>query len=54
MLLDANASITITSLGFVFCTIPFSISTVSIPVVPKTPGAIALTLLVPSSTYSGK
>jgi len=30
-------------------TIPFKISTVSIPVVPRTPGDIALTGLVPSS-----
>ena len=35
-------------------TIPFKISTVSIPVVPRTPGDIALTGLVPSSTYCGK
>ena len=35
-------------------TIPFSISTVSMPVVPRTPGEIALTILVPSSKYCGK
>ena len=29
----------------------FNISTVSIPVVPNTPGEIALTILVPSSRY---
>ena len=54
ILLDANASITITSFGFTFSTIPFKISIVSIPVVPSTPGDIALTILVPSSTYCGK
>ena len=54
MLLDASASITITNLGCMLSTIPFNISTVSIPVVPKTPGDIALTILVPSSTYCGK
>ena len=54
MLLDAKASITITNLGFTLSTIPFKISTVSIPVVPSTPGETALTSLVPSSTYCGK
>ena len=45
ILLDAKLSITITSFGCVFSTTPFNISKVSIPVVPKTPGAIALTFL---------
>ena len=53
ILLDANASITINNFGFTLSTIPFNISTVSIPVVPKTPGDIALTGLVPSSIYCG-
>ena len=53
MLLEAKASITIKSFGFTFSTIPSSISNVSIPVVPRTPGDIALIGLVPSSTYSG-
>ena len=53
ILLDAKASITINNLGFILSTIPFNISTVSIPVVPRTPGEIALTGLVPSSTYCG-
>ena len=54
ILLEANASITINSFGWMLSTIPFKISTVSIPVVPRTPGYIALTGLVPSSTYCGK
>lgn len=41
-------------MGFTFPTIPSNISRVSIPVVPSTPGDIALIGLVPSSTYSGK
>ena len=53
MLLDANASITISNFGFTLFTIPSNISSVSIPVVPSTPGAIADIGLVPSSTYSG-
>ena len=54
ILLEANASITISNFGFTLFTIPSSISNVSIPVVPSTPGDIALIGLVPSSTYSGK
>lgn len=54
ILLEANASITIKSFGLILFTIPSSISKVSIPVVPRTPGDIALIGLVPSSTYSGK
>lgn len=54
ILLDASASITIIIFGFTFSTIPFNISNVSMPVVPKTPGDIALISLVPSSTYCGK
>ena len=54
ILLDAKASITIKSFGFTFSTIPSNISNVSIPVVPSTPGDIALIGLVPSSTYSGR
>ena len=54
MLLEASASITITSFGWILSTIPFSISSVSIPVVPNTPGDIALTSLVPSFTYCGR
>ena len=53
ILLDAKASITIINFGFILSTIPFNISNVSIPVVPNTPGDIALTGLVPSSNYSG-
>ena len=37
ILLEASASITINSLGLIFSTTPFNISTVSIPVVPNTP-----------------
>ena len=51
MLLDAKASITISILGFISFTIPSKISNVSIPVVPKTPGDIALTGLEFSSIY---
>ncbi len=47
ILLDARASITISIFGFTFSTIPFNISSVSIPVVPNTPGDIALISLVP-------
>ena len=54
ILLDARASITISIFGFTFSTIPFNISSVSIPVVPNTPGDIALISLVPFSTYCGK
>jgi hypothetical protein len=54
ILLEASASITINILGFTLFTIPSNISNVSIPVVPNTPGDIALIGLVPSSTYSGK
>ena len=53
MLFDDKLSITITSFGFILSTIPFIISTVSIPVVPSTPGAIAVTGLVSGSIYSG-
>ena len=53
MLLDAKASITIINFGWTLSTIPFKISTVSIPVVPKTPGETALTGLVPCSNTSG-
>ena len=53
MLLDASASIIIISFGLTFSTIPFNISKVSIPVVPSTPGDIALTSLVFSSRTSG-
>lgn len=53
MLFDAKLSITITNLGFTLSTIPFTISNVSIPVVPSTPGAIAVTGLVFGSIYSG-
>ena len=54
ILLDAKASITTSNLGFTLFTIPSNISNVSNPVVPSTPGDIALIGLVPSSTYSGK
>ena len=54
ILLDAKASITISILGLTLFTIPSNISNVSIPVVPRTPGDMALIGLVPSSTYSGK
>lgn len=53
ILLDAKLSITIISFGFMFSTIPLITSIVSIPVVPKTPGAIALTGLASSSKYCG-
>ena len=53
MLLDANASITITNFGLMLSTIPFKISNVSIPVVPSTPGDTALTSLVFLSNASG-
>ena len=54
ILLEAKLSITINNFGFVFSTIPSNTSKVSIPVVPKTPGDIALTGLASSSIYSGK
>ena len=53
ILFDDKLSITIISFGFIFSTIPLIISIVSIPVVPKTPGAIAVTGLVSLSIYSG-
>ena len=53
ILFDDKLSITIINFGFILSTIPFTISTVSIPVVPKTPGAIAVTGLVSLSIYSG-
>ena len=53
ILLEAKASITIINFGWTLSTIPFKISTVSIPVVPKTPGETALTGLVPCSNTSG-
>ena len=53
ILFEAKLSITITSLGCILSTIPFIISEVSIPVVPKTPGEIAVTGLVLGSIYSG-
>ena len=54
ILLEANASITINNFGFILSTTPFIISTVSIPVVPNTPGAMLLTGLAFSSIYCGK
>ena len=53
ILLDAKASIISNSLGLILSTIPFNISSVSIPVVPNTPGDIALTGLVSLSSTSG-
>ena len=53
MLLVARASITISNFGFTFCTTPFSISIVSIPVTPNTPGDIAETGLVSSGIMLG-
>lgn len=53
ILFDAKLSITIINFGFMFSTIPFITSIVSIPVVPSTPGAIALTGLAFSSKYCG-
>lgn len=53
ILFEAKLSITISNFGFIFSTIPFNISEVSIPVVPNTPGDIALTGLVFSSIYCG-
>ena len=53
MLLDAKLSITIISFGLILSTIPLITSTVSIPVVPRTPGAIALTGLASFSRNSG-
>ena len=41
-------------MGFISFTTPSNISKVSIPVVPKTPGDIALTGLEFSSIYCGK
>ena len=54
ILLEAKASITINILGLVLSITPSKISKVSIPVVPKTPGDIALTGLAFSSIYCGK
>ena len=51
---DANASITITRSGCIFSTMPFIISQVSIPVVPRTPGMIALIARVFLSIKSGE
>ena len=51
--LVARASITINIFGFMFCTIPFNISIVSIPVIPSTPGDIADTGLVSSGIIFG-
>ena len=51
---EHKLSIAITSLGFILSTIPFTISTVSMPVVPSTPGVIALILLVFLSIAFGK
>ena len=42
ILFEAKLSITITKSGLIFWITPFIISYVSIPVVPRTPGAIAL------------
>ena len=53
ILLDDSASIIIINFGLMFCTIPFNISCVSIPVVPSTPGDTALTDLVSSFNTSG-
>ncbi len=52
--LDANASIAITRAGFISSTTPFTISLVSIPVNPSTPGEIEHTGLTPSSTCCGR
>ncbi len=53
ILLEHKLSITINNLGLIFSTTPLIISIVSIPVVPNTPGAIALTDLIFFSTKFG-
>ena len=52
-LLEPNASTHITKSGFILSTNDFITSPVSIPVIPKTPGAIAHTGLTESSITSG-
>jgi len=49
----ASASIAMIKSGFTFFTTPKIISLVSIPVIPITPGTMALTGLKPSCTLSG-
>ncbi len=53
ILFDAKLSITIISFGLILSTMPLITSIVSIPVVPSTPGAIALTGLASLSKYCG-
>ena len=51
--LAASASIHITTSGLTLSTVPLIISTVSTPVIPRTPGAIEHTGLTESSIISG-
>ncbi len=53
VLRDAKASTAMTRSGFIFSTSPCITSPVSTPVMPSTPGLIADTGLILSSTWSG-